>query len=78
MDSEKKSSNSVQSKWLDDEKEHQLYYIVKKFNSFISPINGILLWLTTPGHSRPGSNNNEWLLHIPLSFMSDSTSFDAI
>ena len=31
------------------------------------PIDGTLTSTTTPGHSKPGSNGNEGVLHIPQS-----------
>ena len=35
--------------------------------SSTGPIDGILSCATTPSKSRPGSNGNEWLLHITQS-----------
>ena len=35
--------------------------------SSIWSINGTLIGITTLGQSGPGSNGNEWVLHIPQS-----------
>ena len=47
-------------------------------NSSIWLIDRILSGATSPGQSRPGSNGNEGILHIPQSFIIGAVPSDAL
>ena len=46
-------------------------------NSSIWPIDRSLLGVTTPGQSRPGSDDNEEVLYIPQNFKSGASLSDS-
>ena len=50
----------------------------KWLNSFIWPIDGTQTGATTPGQSRPGSNNNKGVLNILQSSRSGASPTDAV
>ena len=48
----------------------------KWLNSSIWPIDGTLIGMTNPSQSRPGSNGNDGVLHIPQSSSTGASSSD--
>ena len=51
---------------------------IRRLNSSIWSIDGVLISIFTLGWSGPGSNCNEEELHIPKSFMTGASPTDAV